>query len=264
MRADSTLERATQLAAGRAGRLGELGPACAAPGKLRCSCAAAGASPESWCRRMIRFTICWAYWRVNEEIRRRPSSSSAMQCRSTHTTCALSICWRKKLSGRATPTAKLNFSNCWRGSWPNSQATLPLCWSLGGWRQSAARPRRCTPWWHSLAHAPRPGRRKCNRSGLLCRLPLLGPIRGRPRFALRFLRNSLMRVPDFRQSLGVIQPTAGNDAPPFTHFLLLPSPTFSPAPGGHGDQLPGCARDKSRLCAGSRKRTHGAGSEPSR
>jgi Tfp pilus assembly protein PilF len=47
---------------------------------------------------------------------------------------------------------------------------------------------------------------------------------------IAFLRNSLMRLPDFRQSLGVIQPTAGNEATPFTHFLLLPTPTFTPAP----------------------------------
>jgi Tfp pilus assembly protein PilF len=46
---------------------------------------------------------------------------------------------------------------------------------------------------------------------------------------IAFLRNSLMRLPDFRQSLGVIQPTAGNEATPFHHFLLLPSPTFAPA-----------------------------------
>jgi Tfp pilus assembly protein PilF len=47
---------------------------------------------------------------------------------------------------------------------------------------------------------------------------------------IAFLRNSLMRLPDFRQSLGVIQPTAGNEATPFTHFLLLETPTFTPAP----------------------------------
>ena len=47
---------------------------------------------------------------------------------------------------------------------------------------------------------------------------------------IAFLRNSLMRVPDFRQSLSVIQPAAGNEAAPFTHFLLLPSPTFTPPP----------------------------------
>ena len=46
---------------------------------------------------------------------------------------------------------------------------------------------------------------------------------------IAFLRNSLMRLPDFRQSLGVIQPAAGNEATPFRHFLLLPSPTFAPA-----------------------------------
>ncbi len=47
---------------------------------------------------------------------------------------------------------------------------------------------------------------------------------------IAFLRNSLMRVPDFRQSLSVIQPSAGNEAVPFTRFLLLPSPTFAPPP----------------------------------
>jgi Tfp pilus assembly protein PilF len=47
---------------------------------------------------------------------------------------------------------------------------------------------------------------------------------------IAFLRNSLMRVPEFRQSLGVIQPQAGNEATPFQHFLRLPSPTFNPAP----------------------------------
>src|SRR6202034_863726 len=47
---------------------------------------------------------------------------------------------------------------------------------------------------------------------------------------IAFLRNSLMRVPEFRQSLSVLQPAAGNEAAPFTHFLLLPTPAFSPAP----------------------------------
>jgi Tfp pilus assembly protein PilF len=47
---------------------------------------------------------------------------------------------------------------------------------------------------------------------------------------IAFLRNSLMRVPEFRQSLNLIQPTAGNEATPFTRFLLLLSPTFTPPP----------------------------------
>jgi Tfp pilus assembly protein PilF len=47
---------------------------------------------------------------------------------------------------------------------------------------------------------------------------------------IAFLRNSLMRLPDFRQSLSMIQPAAGSEAPPFSHFLLLPTPTFAPAP----------------------------------
>ncbi len=45
---------------------------------------------------------------------------------------------------------------------------------------------------------------------------------------IAFLRNSLMRVPEFRQSLNQIEPTAGNEATPFVRFLLLPSPTFTP------------------------------------
>ena len=47
---------------------------------------------------------------------------------------------------------------------------------------------------------------------------------------IAFLRNSLMRVPEFRQSLAVIQPAAGSEALPFSHFLLLPTPTFAPPP----------------------------------
>ena len=53
-----------------------------------------------------------------------------------------------------------------------------------------------------------------------------------------------MRMPDFRQSLSVIQPAAGNEATPFTHFLLLPSPTFTPPPADTAIRFqPGPAQD---------------------
>jgi len=55
---------------------------------------------------------------------------------------------------------------------------------------------------------------------------------------IAFLRNSLMRVAEFRQSLGVIQPTAGNEAVPFSHFLLLPSPSFAPPPADTAIHFP--------------------------
>lgn len=45
-----------------------------------------------------------------------------------------------------------------------------------------------------------------------------------------FLRNVLMRVPEYRQSLSVIKAPAGEEAQPFTHFLQLESPVFKPAP----------------------------------
>ncbi len=45
-----------------------------------------------------------------------------------------------------------------------------------------------------------------------------------------FLRNTLMRVPEFRESLAVLQAAPGEEAEPFTHFLRLEAPVFVPAP----------------------------------
>ncbi len=45
-----------------------------------------------------------------------------------------------------------------------------------------------------------------------------------------FLHNVLMQVPAFRASLAQIKPAPGDDAQPFTRFLLLPSPSSTPAP----------------------------------
>ena len=45
-----------------------------------------------------------------------------------------------------------------------------------------------------------------------------------------FLRNVLMRVPEYRESLSVIKAPAGEEAQPFTHFLRVESPAFAPAP----------------------------------
>jgi tetratricopeptide (TPR) repeat protein len=45
-----------------------------------------------------------------------------------------------------------------------------------------------------------------------------------------FLRNTLMRVPEFRESLAVLKAPPGEEAEPFTHFLRLEQPDFTPAP----------------------------------
>ncbi|MGA8430529.1 MAG: FG-GAP-like repeat-containing protein [Candidatus Sulfotelmatobacter sp.] len=45
-----------------------------------------------------------------------------------------------------------------------------------------------------------------------------------------FLRNVLMRVPEYRQSLSAIKAPAGEEARPFTHFVRLESPVFKPSP----------------------------------
>jgi cytochrome c-type biogenesis protein CcmH/NrfG len=44
-----------------------------------------------------------------------------------------------------------------------------------------------------------------------------------------FLRNVLMRVPEFRQSLAVLKAPPGEEVEPFQHFLRLISPVFKPA-----------------------------------
>ncbi|HEY4904997.1 MAG TPA: FG-GAP-like repeat-containing protein [Candidatus Sulfotelmatobacter sp.] len=45
-----------------------------------------------------------------------------------------------------------------------------------------------------------------------------------------FLRNVLMRVPEYRQSLSVIKAPAGEEAAPLNHFVRMESPVFKPAP----------------------------------
>ena len=45
-----------------------------------------------------------------------------------------------------------------------------------------------------------------------------------------FLRNTLMRVPEFRESLAMLKAPPGEEAEPFAHFLKLPQPDFTPAP----------------------------------
>ena len=44
-----------------------------------------------------------------------------------------------------------------------------------------------------------------------------------------FLRNVLVRVPEYRQDLNVIKAAPGEEAQPFTHFLAMESPVFKPA-----------------------------------
>jgi hypothetical protein len=44
-----------------------------------------------------------------------------------------------------------------------------------------------------------------------------------------FLRNVLVRVPEYRQSLKAIKAPPGEEAEPFTHFLKLENPVFKPA-----------------------------------
>jgi Tfp pilus assembly protein PilF len=47
---------------------------------------------------------------------------------------------------------------------------------------------------------------------------------------ITFLRNVLVRVPEYRQSLSLIKPPPGEEAEAFTTFLRLETPTFRPAP----------------------------------
>src|SRR5205823_3959997 len=44
-----------------------------------------------------------------------------------------------------------------------------------------------------------------------------------------FLRNVLMRVPEYREDLTVLKPPPGDEAEPITRFLRMESPSFTPA-----------------------------------
>lgn len=46
---------------------------------------------------------------------------------------------------------------------------------------------------------------------------------------ITFLRNVLLRVPEYREDLAVIKPPPGEEAEPITHFLRVESPTYTPA-----------------------------------
>jgi len=49
-----------------------------------------------------------------------------------------------------------------------------------------------------------------------------------------FLRNVLMRVPEYRRNLSAIKPPPGEEAVPFEHFLRLETPIFQTAPEDAG------------------------------
>ena len=49
-----------------------------------------------------------------------------------------------------------------------------------------------------------------------------------------FLRNVLVRVPEYRRNLAAIKPPPGDEATPFTHFVKLESPVFTAAPADTG------------------------------
>jgi Tfp pilus assembly protein PilF len=48
-----------------------------------------------------------------------------------------------------------------------------------------------------------------------------------------FLRNVLVRVPQYRQDLSMLKPPPGEEATPFTHFVKLEMPNFTPATPDH-------------------------------
>ena len=52
-----------------------------------------------------------------------------------------------------------------------------------------------------------------------------------------FLRNVLVRVPEYRLSLKAIKAAPGEEAEPFTRFLRLESPDFKPGTRGHRPHL---------------------------
>ncbi len=58
----------------------------------------------------------------------------------------------------------------------------------------------------------------------------LGPEPRTAALRTTYLRNVLMRLPNFRKDLAAIKPQPGDAAQPFTHFLRMETPKFTPAP----------------------------------
>jgi Tfp pilus assembly protein PilF len=58
----------------------------------------------------------------------------------------------------------------------------------------------------------------------------LGPEPRTAALRTTYLRNVLMRLPEFRKDLAAIKPQPGEEAQPFTHFLRMETPKFTPAP----------------------------------
>jgi tetratricopeptide (TPR) repeat protein len=58
----------------------------------------------------------------------------------------------------------------------------------------------------------------------------LGPEPRTAALRTTYLRNVLMRLPEFRKDLAAIKPQPGDEAQPFTHFLRMETPKFTPAP----------------------------------
>jgi Tfp pilus assembly protein PilF len=62
----------------------------------------------------------------------------------------------------------------------------------------------------------------------------LGPDPRTAALRTTYLRNVLMRLPDFRKDLAAIKALPGDEAQPFTHFLRMETPKFTPAPADTG------------------------------
>ncbi len=77
----------------------------------------------------------------------------------------------------------------------------------------------------------------------------LGPEPRTAALRTAYLRNVLMRLPDFRKDLAAIKPQPGDEAQPFTHLLRMETPKFTPAPADtamHFEAQPLADSDKAK------------------
>ena len=183
VRADSTLERATTLAPGEPAGWANWGVLALRQGNFE-PAAKGWRKRKSWRPRMIKSTICSGCSKANAAIPRKPSSSCAKPCSLIRKTRVPCICWRKSLSARAMPMARLSFNNYCKRFSPSSPTIQRFCWNWDGWQPNAAMRLRCIRFLPKLRPTRQTGPPKCSRNGPLCSLPQQDPIRGRPPFAL--------------------------------------------------------------------------------
>ena len=128
VRADATLERATQLAPGEPAGWANWGLLALRQGNFDASAQRLGQA-----QKLAPQNGQLHYFSGVLESRRGNPSQAIAELRKavqiTRVICAPCICWPRKLSVRAMPTERPSFSSCWKRFSSHNRTIQPRCWN---------------------------------------------------------------------------------------------------------------------------------------